>query len=106
VAHDAISRAKEALEWLESRVDVIFVHLDVDVIDPGEFPLGNVPNWTGLAFQPEMEAMKVFLQSQKAVGLGIAEVNPDHDPGLNMTKRLVDEVVDGLSRKLGAIHDI
>lgn len=101
VAEAPETRAGEALKWLEERVDRILVHLDVDVIDPGQFPLGNVPNWTGVGFPEIMTALKLFLQSPKAVGLIIAEVNPDHDSGLRMTSRLVDEVVEGLKTRQG-----
>lgn len=82
---------------MEERVDYIIVHLDVDVIDPGEFPLCNVPNWTGLGYEETMSAVKIFLKSEKCIALSMAEVNPDHDPGLEMTTRLVDDIVEGLS---------
>lgn len=103
VAVDAVARATEALSWLEERVDYIMVHLDVDVIDPGLFPLGNVPNWTGVEFPDIMTAMRIFLASRKAIGLTIAEVNPDHDPGLRMTNRLVDEIILGLKER---VHEV
>ncbi|KAJ9605670.1 hypothetical protein H2200_009519 [Cladophialophora chaetospira] len=90
--------AAAALEWMEDQVDYVFVHLDVDVIDPGLFPLAHLPNWTGLSFEAAMTALKAFLRSEKVVGLSVAEVNPDHDPGLKMTKQLVDNIVDGLKR--------
>lgn len=89
--------AQAALRWMEEQVDYIVVHLDVDVIDPGTFPLCNVPNWTGLGFEETMTALKIFLKSEKTVALSLAEVNPDHDPGLKMTETLVNEIVDGLS---------
>jgi len=91
-----VDKAQAALRWMEAQVDYIVVHLDVDVIDPGEFPLCNVPSWTGLGFEETMAAVKVFLGSEKAVALSVAEVNPDHDPGLKMTEKLVDHLVDGL----------
>jgi arginase len=100
VALDPVARATEALSWLEERVDYILVHLDVDVIDPGLFPLGNVPNWTGVGFPEIMTSLRIFLASRKAIGLTIAEVNPDHDPGLHMTSRLVDEITLGLKPRL------
>ncbi|OCT49515.1 hypothetical protein CLCR_07419 [Cladophialophora carrionii] len=96
VQRNPVKEAKAALEWMEDKVDYILVHLDVDVIDPGLYPLGNVPNWTGLSFEATMAAFKTFLRSDKVVGLSIAEVNPDHDPGLRMTTELVDNIVDGL----------
>jgi arginase len=90
--------ATKALEYMQEQgVDCILVHLDVDVIDPGEFPLCNVPSWTGLGYEQTMRALKVFLRSERCIGLSVAEVNPDHDPGLVMTARLVDDVVDGLA---------
>jgi arginase len=95
----SVGEAKTALKWMEDRVDFILVHLDVDVIDPQQFPLCNVPNWTGLGFEEVIDAVKVFLDSEKSVGLSVAEVNPDHDPELKMTTRLVDEIVSSLKGK-------
>lgn len=93
VAKDPIGRAKLALAYLEERVDIILVHLDVDAIDGDTFPLANLVNRTGVDFEKHMQAMKIFLASKKVQGLSVAEVNPDHDPGLKMTTRLVDGLV-------------
>lgn len=75
------------------------MHLDVDSIDPGEFPLANVPNFTGVTFPNMMSALEVFLGSESVIGMIVAEVNPDHDPGLMMTKRLADGIVAMLVRR-------
>ena len=101
VSHEPEERAKKALEYLEDRVDVILVHLDVDAIDPQMFPLANVPNFTGVTFEQMMRALKVFLGSEKVGGLTIAEVNPDHDPGLEMVERLTGQVVEMLATRGG-----
>ena len=87
-----VHEAQLALKWMEDEVDYISVHLEVDVIDPGLNPLGNVPNYTGLSFDAAMAAFKTVIRSDKIVGLSIAEVNPDHDADLEMTKQLVKEV--------------
>lgn len=99
VAKDPVGRAKQALEWMEARVDRILVHLDVDSIDGSMWPLANVPNFTGAGFEDIMKAVEVFLQSRKVGGLVIAEVNPDHDPGATMTAQLVDAVVSYLAAR-------
>ena len=44
--------------------------------------------------------MKVFLSSGKFCGLVIAEVNPDHDPGLRMTTKLVDAFIGSFRHRL------
>lgn len=98
VAREPEGRAREALRYLEDRVDVIMVHLDVDSIDPRMFPLAHLPNYTGVGFEEMMRALGVFMASDKVGGLTVAEVNPDHDPGLKMVERLAGEVV----AKLGA----
>ncbi|VUC29476.1 unnamed protein product [Clonostachys rosea] len=85
--------ARKALRRLEENTDIIMVHLDVDSIDPSLFPLANLPNFTGVKFEQMMAALGVFLASDKVAGLTIAEVNPDHDPGLGMVERLSGEIV-------------
>ncbi|CAM1509740.1 Fc.00g000750.m01.CDS01 [Cosmosporella sp. VM-42] len=99
VAREPEQRAKRALEYLEDKVDVIVVHLDVDAIDPQMFPLANVPNFTGVTFEQMMRALKIFMGSEKVEGLTIAEVNPDHDPGLQMVERLTDNIVGMLAAR-------
>ncbi|KAF2797321.1 Arginase/deacetylase [Melanomma pulvis-pyrius CBS 109.77] len=101
VAREPEKRAREALKYLEDRVDVIMVHLDVDSIDPQTFPLANVPNFTGVTFEDMMRAMKVVMASDKVGGLTVAEVNPDHDPGLEMVERLTVQVVGMLAARGG-----
>jgi arginase len=99
VAREPESSAMKALNRLKDSVDIIFVHLDVDSIDPQMFPLANVPNFTGVKFEEMMRALKVFLGSEKIGGLTVAEVNPDHDPGLEMITRLTDELVTMLAAR-------
>ncbi|KAF5662497.1 hypothetical protein FHETE_7945 [Fusarium heterosporum] len=99
VAQDPEQRARETLEYLKDKVDVIMVHLDVDSIDPGTFPLANVPNFTGVEFDDMMRAVKVFVSSEKVGGLTVAEVNPDHDPGLAMVEMLTSRIVEMLAAR-------
>jgi arginase len=99
VAKDPEQRARETLEYLQDKVDIIMVHLDVDSIDPGTFPLANVPNFTGVEFENMMRALKVLLSSDHVAGLTVAEVNPDHDPGLSMVERLTSRIVEMLAAR-------
>ncbi|KAK3703245.1 hypothetical protein LTR37_014585 [Vermiconidia calcicola] len=100
IARDQESRAKQAIQYLEERVDHILVHFDVDAIDGVGFPLANVINRTGVGFDEAMAAMRVFLRSKKVCGIVIAEVNPDHDPDLEMTSKLINALVDGLREEI------
>ncbi|OBS25795.1 hypothetical protein FPOA_06331 [Fusarium poae] len=103
ISSDAVAKspehcATEALEYLDD-VDVIMVHLDVDSIDPGTFPLANVPNFTGVEFEEMMRALKILLRNSKVGGLVVTEVNPDHDPGLFMIDRLAGRIADMLGER-------
>jgi hypothetical protein len=40
-----------------------------------------------------MDVVKIFLASEKSAGLGVAEIDPDHDPRLKMTTQLVNEIL-------------
>lgn len=89
VAKEPEEQAEAALQYLEQQgVHAIIVHLDVDTIDPGEFPLANMPNYTGVKFEAMMKALAVLLRHKSTAALCVAEVNPDHDPGLAMTQML------------------
>jgi arginase len=96
---EGVARGALAHLMERGRVDVVLVHLDVDAIDPVLFPLAHVPNFTGVTFEVMMRALGVFLASPKIGALSIAEVNPDHDPGLVMVEKLTDEVVGMLSKR-------
>ena len=100
VAKAPEEQAQAALEHLDQQgVDVILVHLDVDAIDPGEFPLSNLPNYTGVKFDTMMRALRVLLAHKKVAGLCVAEVNPDHDPGLKMTGMLANALTEMLRKR-------
>lgn len=99
VRKDPVGTAKKAVEWLEARVDVIFLHFDVDVIDSAEFPLANFPHYAGLMADEALSAAKVFLRSEKLKGMVLTEVNPNNDPDGSMVRKLVDGIVEGFAER-------
>jgi arginase len=100
VPKDPVGNATEAFKYLEDQMDIILVHLDVDSIDTGTFPLANVPNYTRVQFEAMLQALGVFVASNKVGGLCIAEVNPDHDPGLKMVRKLTEAIVKMLGERV------
>ena len=99
VQHNPVESTKEAISWLNERVDVIFVHFDVDVIDSGQFPLANYPHYNGLGIDQAMAVLDQVLSSPKVKSLTITEVNPNNDPAGVMVQRIVDGVVHGMARR-------
>jgi arginase len=102
IRSNGVKAAREALTLLEDRADRIAVHLDVDVIDQGDFPATDVPQRTaGLPFDDTLECLEVFVSSAKLAALTIAEFNPEigEETGSLATK-FVARVVRALARGL------
>ena len=99
VRQSPVRCAKEALKWLKERVDVIYVHFDVDVIDSGLYPLANYPHYAGLDFEEAMTVLHEALKCDIVHGLTLTEVNPNNDPDGTMVQRLVDGVVKGMAQR-------
>ena len=85
--------AIEARTRLESRVDQILVHFDVDVIDCRDFPAADFLHEHGLTFDEAMATLRIFTRSSKFVGLVITEFNSERDPDGRLARRLVDALV-------------
>jgi arginase len=96
VRQDPSRKAVEALSYLESRVERVLVHLDVDVLDTGAFPLANFPHFAGLPLAEVAACLEVFCASPKFAGLIVTEVNPDHDPDAVLLSQLLEVLVQAL----------
>ena len=99
VRADPVARGREALEWLAERVDAIYVHFDVDVIDSGEFPLANYPHYAGLEAKEALDVLQDVLADERVHGLTLTEINPNNDPHGTMVKQIADTIVQGLMRR-------
>lgn len=82
--------ATQALMALESKVEHILVHFDVDVIDHDDFPAADVPHSPGLKLKDVREALSVFLKSPKTIGLVVTEFNASQDSDGRLAKQLVE----------------
>ena len=97
VRADPAGPARRARAYLERRTDAYLVHLDVDVLHTGLFPLANFPHFAGLTLEAASAALNEFTGAEKFGGLVITEVNPDHDPDGRLIKTLVAAVTSALA---------
>jgi arginase len=97
VRRDPARRATEALRRLEAATADVLVHLDVDVLDTGAFPLANFPHAAGLTLEELASCLAVFCGSDTFAGLVLTEVNPDHDPDGVLLPQLIEVLVGALS---------
>ena len=96
VREDPAGTARAALRRLEGAV---LVHLDVDVLDTGVFPLANSPHPAGLALDELQSCLEVFFGSDRLPGLVLTEVNPDHDPDGVLVAQLVEVLAAALGQR-------
>jgi len=89
--------AARALRELESKVDHILVHFDVDVVDFDEFPATDVAHTPGLGLLQAQEALGVFLQSRKSVGLVLTEFNARADADGKLARQLSDTIQEAIN---------
>jgi arginase len=97
VRADPAGQARRARAYLEHRVAAYLVHLDVDVLHTGLFPLGNFPHFAGLTLDQVSAGLNEFTRGEKFGGLVITEVNPDHDLDGELLKTLAATVAGALA---------
>ncbi len=93
VRKNPVAAAREALSKLQSRVDRILIHFDIDVTDTETV---DVPHANGLPLNDTVNALEVFLASPKCIGLVVTELNPALDPGRAFTRQLTARLVAAL----------
>ncbi len=82
--------ATGALRDLEQQVDHILVHFDVDVVDVADFAAVDVPHDPGLGLLQVREALSIFLESHKSVGLVVTEFNASRDSDGTLALQLIE----------------
>jgi len=82
--------ATGALRDLEQEVDHILVHFDVDVVDVADFAAVDVPHDPGLGLLQVREALSIFLESHKSVGLVVTEFNASRDSDGTLALQLIE----------------
>lgn len=69
---DLSPQLKERFDQLASRVDLVYVHIDMDVLDPAEVPGHGLAVADGPSSKDLAEAIALMFENPKTVALGIA----------------------------------
>lgn len=84
---DLSDNLKHQINSLANRVDVVYIHIDMDVLDPAEVPGHNLAVADGPSSKVLAAAMTLMFENPKVVALGIAST-----PAFNLDP-------DGVSRQ-------
>jgi arginase len=90
----AAAAAREALASFPAATERVLVHFDVDVVDGDEFGAADLPHRGGLSLRHALEALRVFVQTERFAGLVVTEFNVAHDPQGELARRLVAGLAD------------
>ncbi len=88
---------------LSERCDAIYVHIDLDVLDPEDAPGMNLPVPGGPTADELAGAIELCLSFERSAALGIASYNVWKDEG-DRTLASVYRVIAGAVRGLAARH--
>ena len=92
---------REALERLSEECDAVYVHIDLDVLDPDDAPGMNLPVAGGLTADELATAIELCLSFERRGALGIASYNVRKDEE-DRTLAGVYRVIAGAMRGLAA----
>jgi len=103
---DDIRRLSPAIDMemdkLSTLTDLIYVHVDLDVLDPEDIPGAGLPVEDGPTADELAEALEIMFKTPKAAGFGLASYPARRDPerrGLNSVYRLVEGVIKGVKNR-------
>jgi arginase len=86
------------IDRLSRLTDIIYVHIDLDVLDPEDIPGAGLPVEDGPTSDELGEALEIMFESPKVAGFGLASYPASRDPerkGLKSVYRLVEGVIKG-----------
>jgi arginase len=75
----------------------LWIHLDVDVLDPELMPAVDSPEPDGLTWEELVELLGGFTAAELAVGMQVTIFDPDLDPDGRLARQLTDALVAGLT---------
>ncbi len=89
---------REAFARLSDQVDVIYVHIDMDVLDPAEVPGHNLAVADGPTSRELADAIAVMFENPKTVALGIASTPAGALDPQQLSRRAALNLIEGAVR--------
>lgn len=90
VAADPTAAGRKAVAWLENAAQGVWLHLDLDVIDPIPFPAVTYPQPGGPDWDQLAAVVEPMARSPRLLGVSVADFRPDLDPDGRLAARVVE----------------
>ncbi|MBA3451128.1 MAG: arginase family protein [Chloroflexia bacterium] len=72
----ADDRFSGVVDWLANRCSLLYLHVDLDVLDPRFVPSASTPSANGLTVEQLVTTMSAVLNTGKVAALAISSLNP------------------------------
>jgi len=83
------------LDHLAAREDLIYAHVDLDILDPALAPAAGLPVPGGLSGHQLGRILNLVLSHPKVQALGIASYRPEDDAGGQTFREIMTAVIEG-----------
>lgn len=90
VVRDPAAAAQHAAAWLAGTGGGVWLHLDLDVLDPQSLPAVTYPQPGGLDWEQLAAALESLARSPQLLGVSVADFRPDLDPTGELAVRVLD----------------
>ncbi|MFP4456719.1 MAG: arginase family protein [Clostridia bacterium] len=92
----------EAIRYLQSREDRIYVHVDLDILNPKLAPAAGLPTKGGLSGRQLGKLLAKLLSYEKVCGLALVSYKPDRENEEETTK---DEIIEAIRLGLKGLNN-
>jgi arginase len=106
ISTDEVRRLSPAIDMEMDRLsrltDLIYVHVDLDVLDPPDIPGAGLPVVDGPTAKELSDALEIMFENPNALGFGMASYPYRRDPerkGLKSVYNLVEGVIKGIKNR-------
>ncbi|MFN8594479.1 MAG: arginase family protein [Thermomicrobiales bacterium] len=89
------------IEWLAGRCSLLYLHIDLDVLDPRFVPSASTPSADGLTIEELVQTMATVLRTGKVAAVTISSLNPGAG---SRGRRSVQSALDALAAALPTWH--
>ena len=83
------------MDKLSAREDVIYIHIDLDILDPQAAPAAGLPSPGGVTGHQLGEALKIMMSYPKVKALAAVSYRADADPDKKTMKEVMDVILGG-----------
>ncbi|MDP8971257.1 MAG: arginase family protein [Actinomycetota bacterium] len=87
---DPAAAGRRAAAWLADAGRGVWLHLDLDVLDPGSLPAVTYPQPGGPDWEELSAALGPVARSPRLLGVSVADLRPDLDPAGALAAQVVD----------------